>query len=56
MVATVVHHREAHRGDMTLFLDYDNLESCCASCHNKIGQLEDHGKTFIAFGADGYPL
>jgi len=31
--ATEVHHKVPHRGDMDLFLDWDNLMSICSKCH-----------------------
>ena len=33
--ATDVDHIVPHRGDMDLFLDPDNLESLCHSCHSR---------------------
>lgn len=53
--ATVVHHRTAHKGDEALFWS-GPFESLCASHHNRDGQLEDHGKVVVTFGADGWPL
>lgn len=53
--ATVVHHKDAHRGDPEKFWG-GPFEALCAPCHNKFGQLEDHGKTTIQFGPDGWPL
>jgi len=32
--ATQVHHKVPHQGNLTLFLDADNLMSLCASCHS----------------------
>lgn len=54
--ATVADHVEAHRGDEDLFWDPENLQSLCASCHSRHKQAEEHGKTIIRFGADGWPL
>ena len=34
-VATVCHHKIDHKGDYTLFMDTNNLESLCRDCHNK---------------------
>jgi hypothetical protein len=53
--ATVAHHREAHKGNPDLFW-FGDLESLCAPHHNRDGQLEDHGKTVIRFGPDGWPI
>ena len=53
--ATVVHHREAHKGDMDRFWS-GPFESLCKPHHDSEGQLEDHGKTIVRFGEDGWPL
>lgn len=55
-VANTVHHKEGgHKGDEAKFWN-GPFQSLCASCHSRHGKLEDHGKTAIRFGADGYPL
>lgn len=54
--ATVVHHRKPHKGEDTLFHDFDNLEALCKPHHDRDGRLEDNGKTVIRFGPDGWPL
>lgn len=33
--ATVVDHKEPHRGDMRLFWDQGNWQSLCETCHNR---------------------
>lgn len=53
--ATEVHHVHPHKGDVDLFFSGPFI-STCKPCHSSRGQLEDHGKTVIRFGADGYPL
>jgi 5-methylcytosine-specific restriction endonuclease McrA len=53
--ATEVHHATPHRGDLELFWK-GPFVSTCKPCHSSRGQLEDHGKTVITFGVDGYPL
>lgn len=53
--ATEVHHKVPHKGDATLFWS-GPFVSTCKPCHSSRGQLEDHGKTVITFGVDGYPL
>lgn len=54
-VATVVHHVHAHKGDVVKFWN-SPFESLCAPCHNRFGQLEDHGKTVILFDEQGWPI
>ena len=54
--ATVVHHGDGgHKGDIEKFWD-GPFESLCAPHHDRDGKIEDHGKTVIAFGPDGWPL
>ena len=53
--ATEVHHAIAHKGDEALFWS-GPFVATCASCHARRGQLEDHGKTVVRFGPDGWPL
>lgn len=40
-VATVVDHRIAHRGDMTLFWDRSNWQSMCKAHHDREKQREE---------------
>lgn len=30
----MVHHLKAHKGDLELFFDLDNLQSVCGVCHS----------------------
>lgn len=53
--ATEVHHAVAHKGDLDLFWNGPFIATC-KSCHSSRGQLEDHGKTVVTFGPDGWPL
>lgn len=53
--ATVADHMVPHRGEADLFW-YGELQSLCASCHSSDKQAEEHGKTVVRFGADGWPL
>lgn len=54
-VATEVHHAIPHRGSEDIFWN-GPFVSTCKPCHSSRGQLEDHGKTVVSFGADGWPL
>lgn len=54
-VATVVHHKVAHRGDDEAFWT-GPFESLCKPHHDREGQREDLGQTVVAFGADGWPI
>ena len=38
--ATVVDHIQPHRGNWTRFIDRDNLQSLCKSCHDRKTALE----------------
>ena len=53
--ATVVHHKVPHKGDETLFWQ-GPFESLCKPHHDSEAQLEDHGKTIVRFGPDGWPI
>lgn len=34
-------HIEPHRGNMALFLDPNNLQTCCESCHGRVKQAAE---------------
>ncbi len=52
--ATVADHIKPHKGDHELFIDPDNLQSLCATCHNSYKRrLEVSGKVK---GCDVYGL
>lgn len=53
--ANEVHHVHPHKGDLDLFWN-GPFVSTCKSCHSSRGQLEDHGKTVVVYGADGWPM
>jgi 5-methylcytosine-specific restriction protein A len=40
---TVVHHRQPHGGDLTLFFDARNLEALGKRCHDRITGRSTHG-------------
>jgi hypothetical protein len=54
-VATVVHHRDAHRGDIEKFWS-GPFEALCKPHHDSHGQREDLGQTVVTFGPDGWPI
>ena len=54
--ATVVNHKQEHKGDLALFFDPENVESVCAPCHDgPIQQTEKLGYS-LAVGPDGIPV
>jgi len=54
--SAVVHHIKAHKGDLNLFYDINNLQSVCWSCHSgDIQQIEAKGFD-TAIGEDGWPI
>ena len=56
VVASVVDHREPHRGDQSLFWSRSNWQSLCRTCHNtRKAQLERGGR-MRGCDADGLPL
>src|SRR5262245_2509890 len=56
VMATVADHVSPHRGDRKLFLDRNNLQSLCATCHNSSKQAEERRGYAIGNGPDGRPL
>ena len=58
VAASVADHVKPHRGDMTLFLDPENLQSLCARCHSSHKQAQEHHADGLVRGAglNGLPL
>jgi hypothetical protein len=54
--ATVVNHRQPHKGDWALFIDPDNHESLCAAHHDALVQREEARGFIIGSGVDGRPV
>lgn len=54
--AFAVDHIKEHKGDLTLFYDYENLQSLCESCHNSAKQRMEKGGIVVQYGPDGFPL
>lgn len=54
--ATVVNHKIPHRGDVKLFFDPANWESCCAPCHDIIVQRMEVRGYAEHVDADGWPM
>lgn len=54
--AKVVDHVKAHKGDLSLFYDANNLQSLCKPCHDKHKQRMERGGKAFAIGVDGYPI
>ncbi len=54
--AKVADHIKPHRGNWELFIDDENLQSLCWSCHNSNKQMIDiHGYS-QACDVNGFPL
>ncbi|NGN45169.1 HNH endonuclease [Mesorhizobium sp. CGMCC 1.15528] len=54
--ATVVNHRQPHKGDWSLFIDPDNHESLCAPHHDALVQKEEARGYAIGADIDGRPI
>lgn len=54
--SAVVHHKQPHKGNLTLFYDHDNLEAGCWSCHSGAIQSEEALGYDATIGADGWPV
>jgi len=46
--ATVAHHKIPHQGNWQLFIDPNNLESACKSCHDGAIQRGERAGNFVA--------
>lgn len=56
VVATVVHHKEPHKGDTTKFFDPDNLASSCKPCHDSVEQSIERSGYEKGSDASGLPV
>lgn len=54
--ATVVDHRQPHRGNLDLFFDPRNLQGLCRDDHNRDKQREEVRGYLPDVGEDGRPL
>ncbi len=54
-VATVVNHKEPHRGDLRLFF-HGELESCCENCHNSAIQRAEKKGFRLDLDEEGWPI
>lgn len=54
--ATVADHITPHRGDHTLFFDYENTQSLCDHCHSSAKQSEERIGYSKEIGIDGLPI
>lgn len=54
--ADVVDHIREHKGNESLFWNADNLQSLCASCHDRTKQRIELGQDVIRFDANGWPI
>jgi len=54
--ATIVDHKEPHKGDYNKFWDSDNWQSLCASCHSSVKQQQESSGYSSACGVDGQPI
>ncbi|MEI5682341.1 MULTISPECIES: HNH endonuclease [unclassified Mesorhizobium] len=54
--ATVVNHRQPHKGEWSLFIDPDNRESICAPHHDALVQREEARGYSIGSDINGRPV
>lgn len=54
--AGVVHHMTPHRGLWSLFVDPNNLQSVCKSCHDGELQFVERRGYSNVIGPDGWPV
>lgn len=55
-LATVVDHIIPHKGDIALFLDYDNTQSLCKAHHDATKQKEERNGVTIGGDTSGFPI
>src|SRR5262245_60026419 len=55
MAASVVHHKEPHRGNVVRFFN-GPFESLCKRCHDSDAQSEERIGYSKQIGADGWPV
>lgn len=56
VAATVVDHKQPHRGDLSLFWNRNNWQALCKPCHDRVKQtLEKSGRT-LGCDQHGIPL
>ncbi len=53
--SAVVHHKEAHKGNHSLFFDQGNLEASCKRCHDGVLQSEEVRGYSLVKGENGWP-
>ena len=54
--ANTADHIKPHNGDMSRFLDADNLQSLCGQCHASAKQSEERTGYSKEIGPDGWPV
>ena len=54
--ATVVDHKQPHKGDTALFWDRNNWAALCLNCHNSAKQSEERLGYSKTVGIDGWPV
>jgi 5-methylcytosine-specific restriction endonuclease McrA len=54
--AEVVHHVKAHKGNLELFYDTNNLASSCKRCHDAVEQSIERRGYDRGVGEDGWPV
>jgi len=54
--ATVVNHKQPHKGSEALFYSAENLESTCKPCHDGPIQRQERRGFSGEIGEDGWPV
>lgn len=54
--ATVVDHKQPHKGDEDLFFDPENLQSLCKQCHDSAKQRLEKSGYLAGCDENGWPL
>ena len=54
--SAIVHHKQPHKVNMTLFYDTDNLEAVCWNCHSGVIQSAEALGYDRQVSEDGWPI
>lgn len=54
--ATVVDHKQPHKGNVELFFDASNLQSLCKTCHDVAKSRQEHRGYVQGCDANGIPF
>jgi 5-methylcytosine-specific restriction protein A len=54
--ANTVDHKIEHKGNWDLFIDRNNHQSLCASCHSKFKKIQEKSGILLGCDINGVPV